>query len=101
MGKQQFSFIPGRQGIDNVVIVQEIVHNMRKKTGNVVWMAIKLDHEKAYDKINWDFLWSLLTVVGFEATLIDLIMFCVTSASLLVLWNGEKNKAFQLSRELQ
>lgn len=71
---------------------------MMKKTGKKKrWMAVKLDLEIAYDKISWSFLRSVLIVVGLDTHMVNLIMFCVTSASLLVLWHGEKLEAFQPS----
>lgn len=42
----QCSFVPGRHGLDNIVIAQEIFHlmaNMKGTKGG--WMAIKVDLE--------------------------------------------------------
>ena len=44
----QTSFVLGRQIGDNIVIMQEILHTMRKMKGKTGWMAIKIDLEKAY-----------------------------------------------------
>lgn len=52
----QSSFIPGRGTTDNAIVLQELVHHMnksRKKKGEMVY---KLDLEKAYDRVDWDFL---------------------------------------------
>lgn len=43
----QSSFVPGRQISNNIIIVQEILHTMRRKKGRKGFMAIKLDLEKA------------------------------------------------------
>lgn len=51
IGPAQASFIPGRLSTDNIVIVQEAVHSMRRKKGRKGWMLLKLDLEKAYDRI--------------------------------------------------
>lgn len=51
IGPAQSSFIPGRLSIDNIVVVQEAVHSMRRKKGRKGWMLLKLDLEKAYDRI--------------------------------------------------
>ncbi|GKF14751.1 retrovirus-related pol polyprotein LINE-1, partial [Tanacetum coccineum] len=51
----QGAFVPGRQITDNVVIVQEVLHLMRKKQGQKGSMAIKFDLAKAYDRLRWDF----------------------------------------------
>lgn len=48
-------------------------------------MAVKLDLEKAYDRITWDFLKVVLQAVRIEDGLAEMIMFCVTSVSLPVL----------------
>lgn len=48
----QVSFVPGRNIHDNIIIVNEMVHLMKKKKGRKGYMAIKVDLEKAYDRIN-------------------------------------------------
>lgn len=52
----QCTFVPRRQITDNIVIVQEMLHTMRKKQGRVGYMAIKIDFEKAYDRLRWSFI---------------------------------------------
>lgn len=52
----QGSFVPNRQITDNIIIVQEMLHSMRKKQGEVGYMAIKIDFEKAYDRLRWSFI---------------------------------------------
>ena len=47
----QTTFVPGRKGIDNIIIAQEIIHSLGKKKGRTRYMALKLDLEKAYDKL--------------------------------------------------
>ena len=46
----QMAFVPGRKGIDNMIIAQEVVHFLGKKRGRTRYMALKIDLEKAYDK---------------------------------------------------
>ena len=45
----QTAFVPGRRGLDNVVVAQELIHSLDKKKGRVGFMAIKVDLVKAYD----------------------------------------------------
>lgn len=68
IGPAQSSFIPGRLSTDNIVVVQEEVHSMRRKKGRKGWMLLKLDLEKAYDRIRWDFLEDTLKAAGFSDT---------------------------------
>lgn len=48
----QAAFVPGRKGVDNAIIVQEVIHSLGKKKGKVGHMALKIDFEKAYDKLS-------------------------------------------------
>lgn len=56
VGPCQTRFIQGRSIIDNIIIAQEVVHSTRKKQGKSGWMAIKIDLEKAFDRLRWDFI---------------------------------------------
>ena len=52
----QTTFVPSRKGVDNPIIVQELVHTMSKKKGRGGLMAIKIDLDKAYDRLEWSFI---------------------------------------------
>ncbi|KAH9685635.1 putative ribonuclease H protein [Citrus sinensis] len=56
IGPAQTSFVPGRHIIENVIVAQEIIHSMKNKGGKTGQMAIKVDLEKAYDRLSWDFI---------------------------------------------
>ena len=56
IGQNQSSLVPGRQISNNILIAQEVIHSMRSKKGRIGYMAIKLDLEKAYDKLNQQFI---------------------------------------------
>ncbi|XP_031130731.1 uncharacterized protein LOC116032362 [Ipomoea triloba] len=47
IGPHQNSFLPGRSTLDNVILTQEIIHNMHKKKGRKGLMAVKIDLQKA------------------------------------------------------
>lgn len=55
VAQNQCSFIQGRQGADNIIIVQEVFHSMLSMKDSKGVMAIKVDFEKAYDRLEWDF----------------------------------------------
>jgi hypothetical protein len=48
--QSQTAFMPGRNILEGVVILHETIHEMHKKKKNGV--ILKLDFEKAYDKVN-------------------------------------------------
>lgn len=85
----QVAFVPGRKGIDNAIIVQEIIHTLSKKRGQVGYMALKIDLEKAYDKLEWNFIRDMLIRFNFPLDIIDIIMSCVSTVLTSILFNGE------------
>ena len=65
------------------------------------FIAVKVDLQKAYDRVNWDFLKTVLTNFGFPDIFIKWVMECVTTTSLSVLVNGGKSNFFHPSRGLR
>ena len=69
----QVAFVPNRWINENVVLAHEIAHSFkytRKKKG---FLGIKLDFQKAYDKMEWNFLLVVLRAFGFSNGFINLI----------------------------
>ena len=97
----QTAFVSRRMGLDNMIIAQELIHTMTLKKGKTGFMAIKIDLEKAYDKLEWDFIRDFLELYRLPPYLIKLIMSCVSSSSILILLNGGKLKPFQPSRGIR
>lgn len=64
-------------------------------------MAIKVDLEKAYDRISWRFLEQVLNEAGYPHEMVLRIMKCVNTTSTNVLWHGEKLEGFVPSRGLR
>ena len=64
-------------------------------------MLCKLDIEKVYDHLNWTFLFSVMDRMGFGKKWIDLIKWCISSASFSVLVNQSPTSFFQSSRGLR
>lgn len=98
---QQVSFIKGRSITDNIIIAQEVIHSMRRKGGKTGWMATKIDLEKAFDRLSWDFIDDTLVDANIPERLRRLIMHCVTTSSMQVLWNGQPTSAFHPQRGIR
>ncbi|KAL0013397.1 hypothetical protein SO802_000466 [Lithocarpus litseifolius] len=62
----QAAFVPGRRGVDNAIIVQELIHTMGKARGKCGYMALKIDLEKAYNKLEWSFIKVLFAKANVE-----------------------------------
>ncbi|XP_074299645.1 uncharacterized protein LOC141630789 [Silene latifolia] len=98
ISETQSGFVPGRQITDNIVVFQKVIHSMRKRKGKQGFIAIKIDLEKAYDRLRWSFIRDTMKDMGFPGLLVDVVMECVTSTRMQVLWNGEPTKQFTPTR---
>ena len=71
---------------------------MRSRKG---FFVIKIDLEKAYDRMNWKFIENVLYEVGLTKNIVDLISDSISSASFHLLWNGETIEEFKPSYGLK
>ena len=94
----QTAFVPGRRGVDNAIIVQELIHTIGRTKGSRGTMAIKIDLEKAFDRLEWVFIRQTLYFFKFLIDWINIIMSCISSSSLSILLNGERLDVFLPSR---
>lgn len=101
ISEAQSSFVPGRHTTDNAIILQEMVHSMRLLKGKTGYMIIKLDLEKAYDRVEWSFLQNTLEMLGIPCWMTSLILSCISSSSMSINWNGNCTDAFYPSRGLR
>lgn len=83
----QAAFVPGRKSIDNVVITQELFYTLDRKKGKEGYMAIKVDLEKTYDRLEWSFIHKVLQAFKFPQNLIRVIMSCITTPKISILYN--------------
>ena len=65
----QTAFMRGRNILEGVVILHETVHELHRK--NQSGVIFKIDFEKAYDKVRWNFLIQTLRLKGFSNKWID------------------------------
>jgi hypothetical protein len=95
----QLAFLKGRQLVDGVVVVNEVV-DLVKRTGRSC-IIFKVDFEKAYDSVDWSFLDYMLVRFGFCSKWRDWIRACVFSGNMSVLINGSPSEEINIQRGLK
>jgi hypothetical protein len=61
--------VKGRYILESVVSAQEIIHDAIKSGQKV--LVLKLDYEKTYDRVDWQFLEEMLRSRGFNVRWIN------------------------------
>ena len=56
----QSAFVPHRFIHDNILLTHDIINKCNSMKGKKSWVALKLDMEKAYDTVEWNFLFEAL-----------------------------------------
>ena len=96
----QTAFVAGRRGTDNIIVAQELLYAMERMKGRTGYMIIKIDLEKAYDRLEWGFVRNMLSSLNFHMDTVELILSCISTTSVSLLFNGEQLEEFQPSRGL-
>lgn len=84
---EQAGFVQGRSIVENILLVQEIITEIRKR-GKHPNIVIKLDMMKAYDRVEWFFLTKVLRRMGFDERIIDMVYRLVGNNWFSILLNG-------------
>lgn len=96
---EQFGFMKHMNIHDIVVATQEILHTIQSK--NLKAAVLKIDLNKAYDRVDWDFMRMVLHKIGLGREAVAWIMRCIRNTSLAVLINGSASKFFNPGRGLR
>jgi hypothetical protein len=78
--RSQTAFIKGRSLHEGVLALHEIAHELRTK--DLQGLLLKLDFEKAYDRVSWDFLREVLLRKGFSALVVHRLLQLVSGDTL-------------------
>ena len=95
----QNAFVRSRRILDVSLIANEVIDfwHKRKEKG----LICKLDIEKVYDNINWNFLMKVLHKMGFGSRWMEWIWWCISTVKFSVMVNGVPASLFSNTKGLR
>ena len=60
IGPIQRGFVRHQSINDNILLTHEIINKFKSKVGKKSWVTLRLDMEKAYDRVKWNFMFQAL-----------------------------------------
>ncbi|GKA10656.1 RNA-directed DNA polymerase, eukaryota [Tanacetum coccineum] len=93
------AFVPNRQILDGPFILNELISwcKFHKSKATI----FKVDFEKAYDSVRWDYLDGILSNFGFASKWREWIQGCFSSAMGSILVNGSPTSEFKFHKGLK
>lgn len=85
--------------MDSILIANELVDDTKRNKKDMV--LFKVDFEKAYDSVSWNFLDYMMSRMGFNQLWRKWIRKCLQTASVSVLINKSPTKEFQVGKGLR
>lgn len=85
----QSAFLKGRYILDNIVTAEELLFSIHQR--RVPGHILKVDFAKAFDMMDWEFLFELLEARGFGGLWISWIKCILTTLKTNILINGSPN----------
>uniref|UniRef100_A0A3Q7IXR0 Reverse transcriptase domain-containing protein n=1 Tax=Solanum lycopersicum TaxID=4081 RepID=A0A3Q7IXR0_SOLLC len=95
---EQTGFVQWRSIVENVLLVQEIITEIRKR-GKSPNLVIKLDMMKAYERVEWLFMTKVLRRLGFGENLIDMLGDLYTITGVDFEWDDSYTKVEELTNQ--
>ncbi|XP_039125244.1 uncharacterized protein LOC120261424 [Dioscorea cayenensis subsp. rotundata] len=95
----QSAFLKGRCILDNIATAEELIFSLHKR--NLPGHILKVDFAKAFDVVDWDFIFDLLSARGFGARWVGWIKCILASSKASILVNGSPNGYIRYHRGLR
>jgi exonuclease III len=83
---EQSAFLPLRFILDNILLTQEMM--VWAEQSRQAMLFLKLDFSKAYDMVDWDFLFGAMVIMGFPGEFISMVKLLFKDAAACVKVNG-------------
>lgn len=99
ISRTQTAFIPGRSILEGVVVLHEVLHELKSKGERGI--IFKIDFEKTYDRVQWPFLVEVMRKKNFGEKFIGWIINAVEGGRVAININGEQGEFFRTYRGLR
>lgn len=95
----QSAFVGGRQILDSIVILNELIDEAKKK--KLKRFIFKVDFANVYDTVEWNFIDEMMSGMNFSAKWRSWIQECISTTSASVLINVSPSPNFSLERGIR
>ena len=82
----QSAFVLDRWIAENQLVFHELLHSFKQRKVKGGFVAMKVDLQKASDRVNWSFLKTVLLKFGFHEVFVCQVMQCVSTVSFSGQW---------------
>lgn len=89
-------FLPLRFILDNLLLTQETM--AWAEHSHQPLLFLKLDFSKAYDMVDWDFIFLVMASMGFPQAFINMVKLLFRDVSATVKVNGSPSSSFKIER---
>ena len=91
--------VPGRFIGENIRLIDDLIFEVENSTENPI--ILMLDQEKAFDRVEWNWLFSTLEKYNFGSTFIGWLQALYKDAKSSILTNGVQSEYFEISRGIR
>jgi hypothetical protein len=95
----QTAFIADRQIVDGFMVANEVVYDL--KSSRRSGLIFKVDFQKAFDSVLWDYIDEVMTYMGFGIKWRGWISSCLSTGQVSVLVNGSPSPEFKVGRGIR
>ena len=92
----QCAYLWNRFILDNILLTHETLSWAKKSKQDTIFL--KLDFSKAFDRVDWRFLFLIMTRMGFPFSFINLVKLTLNDACAAINVNGQVSPSFPIER---
>jgi hypothetical protein len=99
ISSKKMGYFGGRKILDGIIISHEVIHSI--KSTNKLDMLLKLDLSKSFDRLHGEYIEKILLAFSFSQDWVQWILYILSSAFFLVIFNDSPSPTFLPSRRIR